>query len=76
METSTNLIMTFINQGNSKVSLSVQDPREDITEAEIKEAMELVVSKNIFAPNGFDLVSAVDAKGGVTETTPFDLVIG
>ncbi len=42
METSTNLIMTFINQGNSKVSLSVQDPREDITEAEIKEAMELV----------------------------------
>ncbi|MDU2197197.1 MAG: DUF2922 domain-containing protein [Peptostreptococcaceae bacterium] len=76
METSTNLIMTFINQGNSKVSLSVQDPREDITEAEIKEAMELVVSKNIFAPNGLDLVSAVDAKVVVTETTPFDLVIG
>ena len=76
METSTNLILTFINQGNSKVSLSVQDPREDITEAEIKEAMELVVSKNIFAPNGLDLVSAVDAKVVVTETTPFDLVIG
>ena len=76
METSTNLIMTFINQGNSKVSLSVQDPREDITEAEIKEAMELVVSKNIFAPNGLDLVSAVDAKVVVTETNPFDLVIG
>ena len=76
METSTNLIMTFINQGNSKVSLSVQDPSEDITEAEIKEAMELVVSKNIFAPNGLDLVSAVDAKVVVTETTPFDLVIG
>lgn len=76
METSTNLIMTFINQGNSKVSLSVQDPREDINEAEIKEAMELVVSKNIFAPNGLDLVSAVDAKVVVTETTPFDLVIG
>ena len=76
METSTNLIMTFINQGNSKVSLSVQDPREDITEAEIKEAMELVVSKNIFAPNGLDLVSAVDAKVVATETTPFDLVIG
>ncbi len=76
METSTNLIMTFINQGNSKVSLSVQDPREDITEAEIKEAMELVVSKNIFAPNVLDLVSAVDANVVVTETTPFDLVIG
>ena len=76
METSTNLIMTFVNEDKSKVSLSVQDPREDITEAEIKAAMELVVSKNIFAPNGLDLVSAVDAKVVVTETTPFDLVIG
>ena len=55
METSMNLIMTFLNQSNSRVSLTVQDPREDITEAEIKEAMELVVSKNIFSPNGLDL---------------------
>lgn len=76
METSMNLVMTFLNQSNSRVSLTVQDPREDITEAEIKEAMELVVSKNIFSPNGLDLVSAVDAKVIVTETTPFDLVIG
>ncbi len=38
--------------------------------------MELVVSKNIFAPNGLDLVSALEAKVVVTETTPFDLVIG
>lgn len=76
METSTNLLMTFKNADGAKVSLSVQDPRENITEAEIKEAMELVVSKNIFFPSGIDLVSAVDAKVVVTETTPFDLVIG
>ena len=76
METSMNLIITFLNQSNSRVSLTVQDPREDITEDEIKEAMELVVYKNIFSPNGLDLVSAVDAKVIVTETTPFDLVIG
>ncbi|MGL5692556.1 MAG: DUF2922 domain-containing protein [Peptostreptococcaceae bacterium] len=76
METNTNLLMTFKNKDGAKVSLSVQDPRTNITEAEIKEAMELVVSKNIFAPSGLDLVSAVDAKVVVTETTPFDLVIG
>ena len=76
METSTNLIMTFINQDNSRVSLTVQDPRTNITEEEIKAAMELIVSKNIFAPNGLDLVSALEAKVVVTETTPFDLVIG
>ncbi|MGL5328379.1 MAG: DUF2922 domain-containing protein [Peptostreptococcaceae bacterium] len=76
METATSLVMTFIDEFNKKVSLSVQDPRENITEAEIKAAMELVVSKNIFAPSGLDLVSALEAKVVVTETTPFDLVIG
>lgn len=76
MEISTNLIMTFVNEDNKKVSLTVQDPREDITEAEIKAAMELVVSKNIFAPNGLDLVSVLEAKVVVTDTTPYDLVIG
>ena len=75
METSTNLVMTFISQDNSKVSLTIQDPKEDITEAEIKSAMELVVARNIFAPNGLDLVSSLDAKVVVTETTPFDLVV-
>ena len=75
METSTNLVMTFISQDNSKVSLTIQDPKEDITEAEIKSAMELVVARNIFAPNGIDLVSSLDAKVVVTETTPFDLVV-
>ena len=40
--------------------------------------MNLVVSKNIFAPNGLDLVSAVDAKVVVTETeikSAMDLVV-
>ena len=76
METNTNLLMTFKNEDDAKVSLSIADPRGNITEDEIKEVMELIVAKNIFAPNGFDLVSVVDAKVVVTETTPFDLVIG
>ncbi|QJA09088.1 DUF2922 domain-containing protein [Romboutsia sp. CE17] len=76
METTKSLVMTFLDEGDSKVSLTVQDPRDNITEAEIKSAMELVISKNIFDPNGLDLVSAVDAKIVVKETTPYDLVIG
>ena len=76
METNTNLLMTFKNEDDAKVSLSIADPRGNITEDEIKEVMELIVAKNIFAPNGFDLVSVVDAKVVVTETTPFDLVVG
>ena len=73
MEQTKRLLMTFKTSDDKKVSLSVDNPREDITESEIKDAMDLVVSKNIFAPNGADIVSAVEAKVVVTDTTSYDL---
>ena len=73
MEQNKRLLMTFKTTDDKKVSLSVDNPREDITESEIKDAMDLVVSKNIFAPNGADIVSAVEAKVVVTDTTAYDL---
>ena len=48
METTKKLIMSFLTSDDRKVSLSVDNPREDITETEIKSAMDLVVEKNIF----------------------------
>ena len=73
MEQTKRLLMTFKTTDDKKVSLSVDNPREDITESEIKDAMDLVLSKNIFAPNGADIVSAVEAKVVVTDTTAYDL---
>ena len=73
MEQTKRLLMTFKTTDDKKISLSVDDPREDITEGEIKSAMDLVVSKNIFAPNGADIAAAVEAKVVVTDTTPYDL---
>ena len=73
MEQTKRLLMTFKTTDDKKVSLSVDNPREDITESEIKDAMDLVVSKNIFAPNGADIVSAVEAKVVVTDTTSYYL---
>ena len=73
MEQTKRLLMTFKTTDDKKVSLSVDNPREDITESEIKDAMDLVVSKNIFAPNGADILSAVEAKVVVTDTTAYDL---
>ena len=75
MEQTKRLVMTFKTDGDRKVSLVVDDPREDISESEIKAAMDLVVAKNIFAPNGDDIVQAVEAKVVVTDTTPYDLVL-
>ena len=73
MEQTKRLLMTFKTTDDKKVSLSVDNPREDITESEIKDAMDLVVSKNIFAPNGADIVSSVESKFIVTDTTAYDL---
>ena len=75
MNTEVKLLMTFITQLGRKVSLFVTDPREDITESEIKAVMDLIIEKNIFAPSGEDIVSAKDAKVVQTETTEVDLVV-
>lgn len=76
MEQTKKLVMAFKTTDDKKVSLSLDDPREDITEAEIKSVMDLVISKNVFAPNGADFASIIDAKIVVTDTTSYDLVIG
>ena len=75
METTKRLVMSFKNTLGRVVSISVDDPREDVTEAEIKKVMDRIVEKNIFVPNGADIVEAVEAKVVVTDTTEFDLVV-
>ena len=73
MKQTKKLVMTFKTDDDKKISLSVDDPREDVSEAEIKSAMDLVVAKNIFAPGGCDIVEALEAKVVVTDTTSYDL---
>ena len=68
------LVMTFKTTDDKKVSLTVDNPREDLTEEEVKTAMELIKEKNIFAPGGADLASLVSAKVVETDTTNYDLV--
>ena len=74
MELNKKLVMTFKTTDDKKVSISVDNPREDLSEEEIKTAMELIKDKNIFAPGGSDLASLVSAKVVQTDTTNYDLV--
>ena len=66
--------MTFKTTDDKKLSLTVDNPREDLTEEEVKTAMKLIKEKNIFAPGGADLASLVSAKVVETDTTNYDLV--
>ena len=74
MELNRKLFMTFKTTYDKKVSLTIYNPREDLTEEELKTAMELIKEKNIFAPGGADLASLVSAKVVETDTTNYDLV--
>ncbi len=74
MELNRKLVMTFKTTDDKKLSLTVDNPREDLTEEEVKTAMKLIKEKNIFAPGGADLASLVSAKVVETDTTNYDLV--
>lgn len=76
MQTTKRLIMTFLTELGRKISISLDDPREGISEEEVVAAMNLIVDKNIFTPYGSELVSSVDAKIVLTDTQEFDLVVG
>lgn len=75
MEIRKRLMMTFKTEGDKKVSISIDNPRPDVTEGEIKTVMELILAKNIFNISGNDIVALVDAKIVQTGTTEFDLVL-
>lgn len=75
MDVKKKLLMTFKTTDDKNVSISVDNPREDITEEEISNAMTIILNKDIFFPNGSTLVSLVGAKIVETGTTEFDLVL-
>ena len=60
---------------SKEVTYTVEDPKDALTEAEIKAAMDLIVEKNIFKKNNYDLVEAVEARIVNTQTQEYDLVV-
>lgn len=69
------LVMVFKNSVGKNVSISIDDPKDNITETEIKTTMELIVEKNIFKKNDYAFVEAVEAKIVTTDTIEYDLVL-
>jgi len=65
------LRMTFMNEGGKNVTLSLDNPKDTITAAEVQTTMDLIITKNIFTSTGGDLVSKVNAR--VIDTTTTEL---
>ena len=69
MAITTTLRMSFKNQSGNTVSISLDNPKTDLTAAAVETAMDLLIAKNIFTTSGGDLVSKYDAKIISTDTT-------
>jgi hypothetical protein len=69
--TSKVLRLTFENAAGNAFSITLPEPQEDLTAAEIESAMELVIAKNIFSTAGGDLTAKRDIK--IIDTTTNDL---
>ena len=67
--------MYFKTARVSRCSISVIDPKEGVTEQEIKDLMDLIVTKNIFKINNFSITEALEAKVVQTDILEYDLVV-
>lgn len=56
------LEMVFKNQKDKTSKISLDNPREDVTDADIKAAMNNIIATNIFATADGDLVSVASAR--------------
>jgi hypothetical protein len=63
--------MIFSSQAGRSVTLTLDNPRSDLTAAEIEATMDLVIARNIFNSSGGDLVTKQDIK--VIDSTTNDL---
>ena len=69
------LIMTFKNTLGNSFSITIDDPREDLEEQDVVDAMNLIKTKNIFQPKGYDIAECISAKVLNSTTTEYDLVV-
>ncbi|OFW81196.1 MAG: hypothetical protein A2201_14000 [Alicyclobacillus sp. RIFOXYA1_FULL_53_8] len=69
MTTKANLEMQFLTDQNKKVRVTVQNPKLPIDNAAVDSAMDLIVSKNVFAFAQGHIVSKVGAVEIQTDTT-------
>lgn len=65
------LMMTFRNTSGKTVTMSLADPRPDITAADVTTVMDTIIAKNVFSSSGGDLVAK--DRAAVIDTTENEL---
>lgn len=56
------LEMVFRNRDGKEVVLSLADPRDNVTKAEVNTVMQDILAKNVFTTKGGELAQVADAR--------------
>ena len=65
------LRMTFNNALGNAVTITLANPKADLTAAQVESVMDQIITKNIFVTSGGDFISKRDVK--IINTTTDDL---
>ncbi|MEG0250578.1 MAG: DUF2922 domain-containing protein [Peptostreptococcus sp.] len=73
MENAKTLQLKFKRIDQKNYNLVLKNPREDITEEEIKKIMNMIIEKNIINPSGMKIEAIEDASIVDTSVKKFNL---
>lgn len=65
------LRMTFTNTSGNAVTITLPQPKDGLTTAQIEAVMDQIITKNIFLTSGGELIAKRDVK--IVDTTTNDL---
>ncbi|KUK10442.1 MAG: Uncharacterized protein XD50_1309 [Clostridia bacterium 41_269] len=68
------LQLTFRTAGGSRRTISIEDPKTNLTDVEVQAAMDTIIAKNIFGTSDGDLVGVVSAQIVTTEVQEFNVM--
>ncbi|MGF7184531.1 hypothetical protein GGQ84_000615 [Desulfitispora alkaliphila] len=74
INTVTRLEMIFTHSGGGRVTVPVQDPREDLTGEEVEQVMQEIIERGVFEAAGADLVAIQSARIVTREVEPIELI--
>ena len=66
------LEMDFLDGLNKRVRISIDEPLEELSQSQIEDAMDIIITANIFQSNGMDLVGREGAR--IIKTTTEEMV--
>jgi len=61
--------MIFKNSNGTRTTISIPDPRQDLTADEVASAMNFMIGSGIFQPRGYELIEIMSAEIVATEVT-------